>query len=249
VRIPDYISPIIGYRIWQWDAAGLKSLNGELWLPRQPISAVCRANARGYISGLSKPAAHDAAELPSLKCTCGVYAAKSREHLNRCGYSKFAVRGEVFMWGRVVEHQRGWRAEFAYPKAFLLVPARIPFSLSQIDARLKTLTAFGTDIFILEDRERVALRKNGSGYDVAGLDYLLNRRKEYYFRRGVERTLRKGDRVALLGLGIAVVESADGKEVGLVLGNRQVLRVARKDIALNQQNRRWECGVKNAALV
>jgi len=85
VRIPDYISPIIGYRIWQWDAAGLKSLNGELWFPHQPLSAVCRADARGSISGLSKPAAHDAGELPSFKCTCGVYAAKSREHMNRCG--------------------------------------------------------------------------------------------------------------------------------------------------------------------
>ena len=34
-------------------------------------------------------------------------------------------------------------------------------------------------------------------------------RKEYYVRRGSEHTLRKGDRVALLGLGIAVVELAD----------------------------------------
>jgi hypothetical protein len=187
--------------------------------------------------------------LPYFSCTCGVYAARTIDHLLQCGYGKFGVHGEAYLWGRVVEHERGWRAEFAYPKSLFLVPATIPFSLSEIDARLKTLTAFGTDIFILEDRERVALWKNGSGYDVAGLDYLLNRRKEYYFRRGLERTLRKGDRVALLGLGIAVVESADGKEVGLVLGNRQVLRVARKDIALNQQNRRWECGVKNAALV
>jgi hypothetical protein len=239
MTVPDYISPIIGYRIWQWDAAGLKSLNGELWVPRHPLSAVCRADRSGSIAGLSK--ATHVGELPSLKCTCGVYAAKSREHLNRCGYSKFAVRGEVFMWGRVVEHQRGWRAQFAYPKSLFLMPATIPFSLSEIDARLKTLTAFGTDIFILKDRERVALWKNGSGYDTAGLDYLINRRKDYYFRRGSERTLRKGDRVALLGLGIAVVEETDAKEVGLVLGNRQILRIARQDIAMNEQNRRWEC--------
>jgi hypothetical protein len=30
VKIPDYISPVVGYRVWQWNAAGLKSLNGEL---------------------------------------------------------------------------------------------------------------------------------------------------------------------------------------------------------------------------
>jgi len=168
------------------------------------------------------------------------------EHLRQCGYRKFGVRGEVYLWGTVVEHERGWRAQFAYPKTFFLVPSTIPFSLSEINVRLKTLTEFGTDVFLLRDHERVALWKNGSGYDAAGLNYLINRRKDYYVRRGLERTLRKGDRVALLGLGIAVVESTDDKEVWLVLGNRQVLRVARKDIALNQQNRRWECGVKNA---
>jgi hypothetical protein len=248
MNVPDYISPVVGYRVWQWDAAGLKSLNGERWVSHQPLSAVCRADAIGSIAGLSK-AAHNPDELPYLKCTCGVYAAKSIEHLHQCGYKKFGVRGEVYLWGTVVEHERGWRAQFAYPKTLVLAPNTIPFSLSEINARLKTLTTFGTDIFMLDDRQRIALWKNGSGYDAAGLDYLLNRRKEYYFRRGLERTLLKGDRVALLGLGIAVVESADGEEVGLVLGNRQVLRVARKDIALNQQNRRWECGVKNAALV
>ena len=244
--IPDYTSCLTGHRVWNWDAAGLKSLNGELWSPRQPLSAVCRADKSGSISGLSK-VTHNVADLPCFTCSCGIYAAKRVEHLHQCRYGKFGVHGEVYLWGRVVEHERGWRAQFAYPKSLFLVPATIPFSLSEIDARLKTLTAFGTDIFILEDRERVALWKNGSGYDAAGLDYLINRRKEYYLRRGLERTLRKGDRVALLGLGIGVVESTDGgKEVGLVLGNRQVLRVTRKDIALNQQNRRWECGVKNA---
>ena len=146
----------------------------------------------------------------------------------------------------MVEHERGWRAEFAYPKSLFLAPAAIPFSLSAIDARLKTLTAFGTDIFIQHDHERVALWKNGSGYDAAGLDYLINRRKEYYVCRGSERTLRKGDRVALLGLGIAVVAETDDREVGLVLESRRVLRVVRKNITLNEQNRRWECDVKKA---
>jgi len=244
VRIPDYISPVVGYRVWHWDATGLTSLNGEKWFANRPLSAVCRADRRGSISGLSM-ATHNPNELPCFNCTCGVYAARTIDHLHKCGYGKFGVHGEVHLWGRVVEHERGWRAEFAYPKALFLVPATIPFSLSEIDARLKTLTAFGTDIFILHDHEHVALWKNGSGYDAAGLDYLINRRKEYYVRRGSERTLRKGDRVALLGLGIAVVELANSTEVGLVLGNRQILRVARKDIALNEQNRRWECTAKH----
>jgi hypothetical protein len=31
--IPDYISPIVGHRTWQWDNLGLKSLNDVRWFP------------------------------------------------------------------------------------------------------------------------------------------------------------------------------------------------------------------------
>jgi hypothetical protein len=240
VRIPDYISPIIGYRIWQWDAAGLKSLNGEPWCPRQPLSAVCMGNARSSISGLSKPATHDADELPSLKCTCGVYAAKNSEHIYKCGYGKFAVHGEVYLWGRVVEHERGWRAEFAYPKTFVLSPSALPFSLSTIDARLRTLTAFGTEIFILNNQQRIALWRKGSGYDVTGLDCLIAKRETYYVRRLHELTIKQGDRVAIIGHGIGVVKDSSPKDVTVVLGKLTPLRITRKQIIRDQQNNRWE---------
>jgi preprotein translocase subunit YajC len=244
MMVPDYISPVVGHRVWQWDAAGLRSLNGEKWFPHQTLSAVCRADACGSIAGVSK-ATHNPAELPYFSCTCGVYAAKTMEHLRQCGYKKFGVHGEVYLWGKVVEHERGWRAQFAYPKALFLSADTIPFSLSEINARLKTLAEFGTDIFLLRDCERVALWRHGSGLDAAGLDYLINRRKEYYVRRRQERTLKKGDRVAVLGHGIGVVEQADAKQVRVVLGNRLVLRIARRNIVLNQQNMRWECEASN----
>ena len=74
------------------------------------------------------------------------------------------------------------------------------------------------------------------------MDYVIKTRKEYYVRRQWERTLKKGDRVAVLGRGIAVVEQADEQDTVLVLGNKLELRIARKDIVLNQHNLRWECG-------
>jgi hypothetical protein len=43
-----------------------------------------------------------------------------------------------------------------------------------------------------------------------------------------------------------VVEQTGDKEVAVVLGNRLVLKIARKDIVLNQQNMRWECETNNA---
>jgi len=245
MTIPDYISPVVGYRVWQWDAVGLKSLNGELWVPGRRLSALCRAAAKGFISGLPR-VTHDSDQLPHPSCTCGVYAAKTLERLRGCGYSRFGVYGEVYLWGTVVEHERGWRAQYAYPKTLFLASDAIPFSLAEINARLKTLAEFGTDIFLLRDREKVALWKHDSGLDAAGLDYLIQARTQYYVRRQQQRTLKKGDRVAVLGHGIAVVEQVNGREVYVALGNKLVLRIARKEIVVNEQNSRWECEANKA---
>jgi hypothetical protein len=50
----------------------------------------------------------------------------------------------------------------------------------------------------------------------------------------------RGDRVAILGRGIAVIEYADDTEVHALLRNRIMLRMRRDDIVWNQQNVRWE---------
>ena len=247
MTVPDYISPIVGYRVWQWDAAGLRSLNGEPWLPGRPLAAGCRAAARGTIVGRAE-AVNNAHESPHSDCTCGVYAAKNIEHLRQSGYEGRGIQGEVYLWGTVVEHERGWRSQYAYPKSLFLPPDAIPFTLTEIDARLKTLIAFGTDIFIVGDHESIRFWKDGSGFDAAGLDYLIKTRKQYYVRRQRERTLKKGDRVAVLGRGIAVVGEAENNEALVVLWNRVVLRIARQDIFLNKQNMRWECEAKSQLL-
>ena len=240
MNIPDYISPVVGYRVWQWKATGLKSLNGESWVPGRALVAGCRAAALGTIVGCAK-AVPDTDELPHWDCTCGVYAAKNLKHLRQLGYEGRGIYGEVYLWGTVLEHTRGWRAKFAYPKSLFLPPDAIPFTLAEIEARLKTLIVFGVDIFIAGAHESIRFWKPGSGFDAAGLDYLINTRKEYYARRQRERTLKKGDRVAVLGRGIAVVEQAGDQEASVMLGNRHVMKIARKGIVFNQQNRRWEC--------
>ena len=50
----------------------------------------------------------------------------------------------------------------------------------------------------------------------------------------------RGDRVAVLGRGIAVVEQVDDKWIQAVVLNKCVLRIARKHISWNDQNMRWE---------
>jgi hypothetical protein len=239
VSIPDYISPIVGCRVWQWDTAGLKSLNGEPWSPGKPLAAGCKAADCGIVGRAE--AVHSAHEPPHPDCTCGVYAAKNIEHLRKSGYERYGIHGEVFLWGTVVEHERGWRGQYAYPKSLFLPLDAIPFTLTEIDARLKTLIAFGTDIFIVGDHESICFWKSGTGFDAAGLDYLLKTRKQYYERRRQERILKKGDRVAVLGRGIAVVEQVYGKEVHVVLRNTHTLRIPRNLVVWDQQNMRWEC--------
>jgi len=38
------------------------------------------------------------------------------------------VTGEVYLWGRIIRHELGYRAVFAYPK-ILYVPARLLYTL------------------------------------------------------------------------------------------------------------------------
>src|SRR5208337_4563567 len=88
MNVPDYISPIIGYRVWRWDAAGLKSLNGKLWSPGKPLAAACRVSTFGTVVRHAE-AAHGPHAAPQMNCTCGVYAAKNLEHLRKAGYDRY----------------------------------------------------------------------------------------------------------------------------------------------------------------
>jgi hypothetical protein len=109
-----------------------------------------------------------------------------------------------------------------------------------MESRLEALAAYSTDIFIVGGGQSIPLCRKGSGFDAAGLDYLIGKRTQYYARRQRDRTLMRGDRVAVLGRGIAVVEHADDTEVHALLRNRSTLRIARKCIRWDGQNMRWE---------
>jgi preprotein translocase subunit YajC len=160
--------------------------------------------------------------------------------LHTTGYERYGICGEVYLWGTVVEHEQGFRAQFAYPKNLYLPPKMLPSTLAEMQARLQALTLYGSDIFVLGNGETISLWAKDSGYTPAGLDYLIERSKRYYDRRQRDRTLKKGDRVAVLGRGIAVVERVDDKQVQVMLWNKLTLRIVRSEIHWDQQNRRWE---------
>ena len=239
MNIPDYISPVVAYRVWRWKETGLQSLNGEQWRPGQHLEA------RSRVAPAARHLEEARNEVPHRKCTCGIYAAKTSEHLRQIGYADRGICGEVYLWGTVVEHKLGWRSQFAYPKSLSLPLSLLPFTLAELNARLLALIAFGIDIFVLRNDKSIRLWEHGAGYDMDGLDYIISLRREHYLRQQEERKLKKGDRVALLGQGIAVVERVDEKQAVVVLGNRLVLNFPLNDIFLSQHNLRWECAAKS----
>jgi hypothetical protein len=226
VTIPDYISPIVAYRVWQWDAIGLKSLNNEHWFPGLALEASTARCGNEHVA-------------PSDGCRCGIYAAKNFQHLVEIGYAGYGVHGEVYLWGTVVEHRFGWRAQFAYPRTLVLPPDAIPFKMSQAESRLETLMAYGVDIAIATAAP-IPLWSKRSGYDQVGLDLLIEKRKRWYSYREQERRLKAGDRVAVRGQGIGVVSSADADGVCVLMWNKLSLGISRKKVVWSRQNWRWE---------
>jgi hypothetical protein len=117
--------PIIGWRFWRTDEEGIlysltRRAGGHLtrWPQLRPAQASCRAG----LDHLS----------PHRTCRCGWYACRSVTDLVR--WFAFAVSacyihpweislGTVALWGRVIEHRGGWRAEFAYPQRIYAIKA------------------------------------------------------------------------------------------------------------------------------
>jgi hypothetical protein len=79
--------------------------DGRPWPAGRPASATCTR--------------HRTHVVPSLACTCGLYAVNDPDQLRRSRDP--AVLGTVALWGRVVEHERGFRARFGYPQRLRLL--------------------------------------------------------------------------------------------------------------------------------
>jgi hypothetical protein len=78
---------------------------GKPWPLRRPVRAEC-ARRRFH-------------RVPDVDCTCGIYATISTDPLRRTRDP--AALGVVALWGRVLEHEHGYRAEYGYPQRVALV--------------------------------------------------------------------------------------------------------------------------------
>lgn len=104
-RIPDRIEPIIGWRVWQVNDNKLCSVGvSGVWEPMKALHAECENYDH---------------KAPQLNCQCGMWSFNSLETLLPAADaydSENIILGSVYLWGKVIECENGFRAEFAYPK-------------------------------------------------------------------------------------------------------------------------------------
>jgi hypothetical protein len=136
-EVPTHVEAEVGWRAWGVDPdtpeAEIPLLRSvtyaeAYWTPGAPMEATC--------GGASAQGDH----VPGEHCSCGLYSAKTMEHLLSMGYHKydadraglFHVIGEVSLWGKVVEGSQGWRAQFGYPRTLY-----VPYEAWPLAARLE----------------------------------------------------------------------------------------------------------------
>lgn len=102
--LPLYPEAIVGWRSWFVSGGRLSSLTFDhKWPVGKELTALC-TDVKNH-----RP--------PQQRCGCGVYALKSLEILKTSSYFNGECFGQVALWGKVIEGENGYRAEFAYPKA------------------------------------------------------------------------------------------------------------------------------------
>jgi len=253
-----YIEPFTAYRAWNWTAEGVTSLNGALWTPRDAFEAKClyAANVRSMRSAASSPAAKEFWEqhthhVPDPTCTCGMYAGINMQHMLDINYINRGIHGEVSLWGRLYRHTLGWRAEYAYPKFFIVPTNMIPFHFDEAQERLNALVEFDVDIYLQPEREarvgqeKIPLWTKDYGYWQQGISFLVEKRQKSYSGEKAVHTLAVGDRIAVFsdvnGGGIGVVKEIDGDSMHYTLfAPDMVYHKKLKDIVWNDHNWRWE---------
>ncbi len=152
--VPDLITPIEAYRCWRITPGSLTlvALNEELpWARRRWTVARCHAlrfkTRFGSVPELDPdPLPH--ATSPEETCTCGLYASKTLDKAVEMAWAtslpirvpagedvetwseslvmKTSLVGRVHLAGKVIEHDRGYRAQYARVVELLPFPGQEP---------------------------------------------------------------------------------------------------------------------------
>jgi hypothetical protein len=257
-KVPDtYIEPFVAYRAWNWTAEGVTSLNGALWTPKVAFEATC--HYAGDLRSMRAAAIGSAAaefweskshQVPDPSCSCGMYAGINMQHLFDISYIQRGIHGEVSLWGRLYRHTLGWRAQFAYPKFFVVPTNMIPFRFDEAQKRLAKLVEFDVDIYLQPEREacagqeRIPLWIRDYCYSQQGISFLIEKRQKWYSGEKVVHTIAVGDRVAVfsdVNGGIGVVREINGDEMYYTMFSlNAIFHKKIKEVVWDERNWRWE---------
>ncbi len=123
-----YILPVVGFRVWVLRESKLSSYAVDnFWIPKKANVAQCAGyehikfwGSHNIQSG-PKLIPHASQVAPLAECGCGFYALRTLPYLMEWLEHREEpniVVGEVYMWGKIVDCQYGYRARYAYPKCF-----------------------------------------------------------------------------------------------------------------------------------
>lgn len=161
---------VVGWRAWRLKPWRLKPLCADPpvsllygvtqmsytpWPADRTMTAVCTRSLTTFAAyRAGRDTIHDEAA-PVVDCTCGVYARATPARVMR-EYQGQAVMGEavigrVRLWGRVIEHEDGYRAEHAR------VGMILPLWPAEMDDRMRALAArYGATVDDTEAERLVA---------------------------------------------------------------------------------------------
>jgi hypothetical protein len=165
---PDLAQAVVGYRAWRVTAhesidprwpyvprgkCGKYRLFSLTHAQRWPTLEALEAECRKYrVSG----ARHRPPGAPKVNCCCGTYAFKgvqAHRVMSHLAHDEVAI-GEVNLWGRLIEHLYGWRAQYAYPRRLVLLSAPVPPRrrskwVSRLAAMANDLADYGVPVSVV----------------------------------------------------------------------------------------------------
>jgi hypothetical protein len=166
MRAPDYVEPIVAWRAWlvvddEGEIRLSSVVHGDVWVPRCELVANCQRSFLCFPRvWRKKPSEHRA---PTEACACGIYGVRDAEHaagylisdLWRYEPLRWSLLhraiGRVFLWGSVVECEKGWRASRAYPeRIYLPTGSESGETLPQLGDLAAALSAYGVPVKLID---------------------------------------------------------------------------------------------------
>lgn len=137
------VGPLRAFRCWRVEWQDGRPVLGSLfhatvWPADGPLRASCEQRPGSLVAWVRRRFSPktDRHAAPAWGCECGIYAIsrvededdlKMSPHICQRGPLDRVLRvaGVAQLWGRVVQHDRGYRAEYARPLRLLTIPSLV----------------------------------------------------------------------------------------------------------------------------